>query len=269
MATGIRIVGAYYGVGSTLVDVKSALSSYIRDGELDVVVSPDAFGVERPVPNQPNHLTFKYTINGGEENQKVGYDDTVIRISAPPVVVATGLDITKATYGYPGNMLDVTNAVKAYIQNGTISLKVSHSAVGIPDPNPNKPKVLEVQYTLNGASNSETFKDGETFSISAPSAQKTPDGPGGGEVFGKFVMWVLVFGAYFIAILAAYNYGLLFSQWIAYFFAAISLVPLLGFWSICMFALIYPFYCGSKMDLFQNIIIPFRSTAPIISIPSI
>ena len=266
MATGIRITHAYYGVGSNLTDVKSALSSYIRNGELDVVVSADSFGIDQPVPGQPNHLTFKYTINNGSENQKVAYDNEVVRISAPPVVVATGLDITKASYGYPGNMTDVTNAVRAYVQEGSISLKVGYSAVGIPDPNPNKQKVLEVQYTLNGAKNSGSFKDGETFSISAPVAQKTPDGPGAGEVFGKFIMWTLVFGAYFIGIFAAYNYGILFNKWSAYFCAGISLIPVLGFWAVCLFALGYPFYSGTKLNLFQNVVIPFKSTDTITAI---
>jgi hypothetical protein len=45
---------------------------------------------------------------------------------------------------------------------------VSASGVGVPDPNPNKVKDLKVVYTLNGSENTETVRDGTTFSISAP-----------------------------------------------------------------------------------------------------
>lgn len=269
MATGVHITRADYGVGSTTVDVRSGVASNIRNGELSLVVNPESLGIQDPAPGQTKKLTIDYRINNGDTNTKTAYDNEFILISAPPEIIASGLDIKKARYGYPGNMTDVTNAVRAYVQDGNISIKVSPSAVGIPDPNPNKQKVLEVEYTLNGGKNSGSFKDGETFSISAPTAQKTPDGPGAGEVFGKFIMWTLVFGVYFIAIFAAYNYGLLFNQWVAYFFAGISLIPILGFWAVCVFALIYPLYCGSKMDLFQNVVIPFRSSAPIIPIPSV
>lgn len=269
MATGIKITKADYGAGSTLVDVRSAVSSHVQNGELNLVVSPDSLGITDPAPGQTKQLTVVYTINNGDPNTKAAYDDEVIQVSAPSETIASGLDIKKASYGYPGNMTDVTNAVRTYAKEGSISLKVSPSAIGLPDPNPNKQKVLEVDYTLNGAKNSASFKDGETFSISAPTATKTPEGPGIGEVFGKSIMWVLAFGFYFICIFAAYNYGLLFSKWVAYFFGALSLIPILGFWLVCLFALGYPYRSGNKLNIFQNVVIPFRSTAPIISIPSI
>jgi hypothetical protein len=89
-------------------------------------------------------------------------------IDAPPIRVASGLQITKAEYGYAGNYTDVTNAVQNLSSNGAIKLKVGFSAVGIPDPNPNKQKELKVEYTINGKKSSETVKDGASFEINAP-----------------------------------------------------------------------------------------------------
>jgi len=260
MASGIKITKAEYGAGSKMVDVRSAVSQNIRDGELNLVVSPDSLGISDPAPGQTKQLTLSYTINNGDINTKSAYDNEVIRISAPSEKIASGLDITKAEYGYPGNMTNVTNAVREYVKDGNISLKVSPSALGIPDPNPNKQKMLEVQYTLNGSKNSGTFKDGETFSISAPSVENRSDGPSAGEVVGKGIMWIIVFTLYFLGVFAGYNYGLLFNQWVAYFFGILCLIPILGFASLCLFAMGYALYCGTKMDMFQNVVIPFRST---------
>ena len=263
MASGIKITKADYGAGSKTVDVRSAVSQNIKDGELNLVVGADSLGISDPAPGQTKQLTLSYTINNGDTNTKSAYDNEVIRISAPSQKVASGLDITKAEYGYPGNMTNVTDAVRKYVKDGNISLKVSPSTVGIPDPNPNKQKYLEVEYTLNGSKNTGTFKDGETFSISAPSAQNTPEGPTAGEVVGKIVLWIIVSTLYFIGIFAGYKYGLLFNQWVAYFFAVLCLIPLLGFQFLCLFAMGYALYCGTKMDMFQNVIIPFRSTPTI------
>lgn len=264
MATGIKITKADYGVGSKLVDVKAAVSSNMRNGELNLIVSPDSLGVEDPAPGQTKQLTIGYTINNGDTNTKSAYDNEAIVISAPSATVASGLDITKAQYGYTGNMTDVTDAVRTQIDNGSINIKVSPGAVGLQDPNPNKQKVLQVDYTLNGSKNSQTVKDGQTFSVSAPPAQNTPSGPGLGETIGYRVMWGLLYSLYSIGIVAAYKYGELFNPYVAYLFAGISAIPIAGFWVICLFAMGYQYYLGYKMNLFENVTMPFKSSETII-----
>lgn len=263
MATGIKITKADYGAGSKIVDVRSAVSQHIQKGELNLVVGADSLGINDPAPGQTKQLTVSYTINNGDVNTKSAYDNEVILISAPSQTIASGLDISKAEYGYTGNMTNVTKAIRNYLKDGSISLKVSPTSVGIPDPNPNKQKYLQVDYTLNGAKNSGSFKDGETFSISAPTAQNVPEGPGIGEVFGRFIMWILAFVVYFTCIVAAYKYGLLFNQWTAYFFAIINLIPLLGFQFVCLFALGYSLFYKTKLDILGSVVIPFRSTPTI------
>lgn len=280
MATGIKITKAQYGIGTKTVDVKAAVSSHIKDGELNLVVSPDSLGVDDPAPGQTKELTVTYTVNNGSQNVKSAYDNEAIIISAPSERVASGLDIKKAEYGYPGNMVDVTNAIRNHIRDGLIKLKVSPTALGIPDPNPNKQKTLEVDYTLNGGKNSDSIKDNSFFSVSAPPAQGTGNDQNLGVEFGWAIFWSIMYALLISAAVASYNYGLLFNQWVAYLFGSLVGAPVIGyvfsqdiisliispimFSFICTFAMLYPFYSGYKLPVVQNVIIPFTSSTPII-----
>lgn len=166
--TGLAISSALYGVGSQTVDVSHAVISHIQEGKLSLVVSPDALNVQDPAPGQVKTLTVNYTINGGSSNTISEKDGNSLIVNAPPVRVADGLKIVKAEYGYSGNFTDVTNALQDQIHNGSINITVSPKSVGIPDPNPAKQKTLQVQYTINGASSSESIIDGKKFRVSAP-----------------------------------------------------------------------------------------------------
>lgn len=288
MATGIKITKAAYGVGSKTVDVKAAVSSNIKEGELNLIVSPDSLGVEDPAPGQTKQLTVSYTINNGDINTKSAYDNEAIIISAPPARLASGLDIMKASYGYAGNMTDVTDAIRTYIKDGLIKLKVSPSALGIPDPNPNKQKVLEVDYTLNGAKNSESIKDNSVFSVSAPPADApTGDGLNAGAEIGWAIVWVIFYTLLFGAAFGAYKYGLLFNKWVGWLFGLAVGAPVLGyavseditsliispimFSGICLFAMLYPLYSGSKLTIIppatviENVINPLTPSMPSIN----
>ena len=163
--SGIAISKALYGVGSQTVDVSNAVNSHISEGKLSFVVTPDALNVQDPAPGQTKTLTLTYTINGGATTTLTEKDGNSVIINAPPAREADGLKIVKAEYGYSGNFTDVTNALQDQIYNGSINIIVSPKAVGIPDPNPSKQKSLEVQYTINGASSSQSVVDGKKFSI--------------------------------------------------------------------------------------------------------
>lgn len=268
MATGIKITKALYGTGTNTVDVKAGVSSHIKEGELNLVVSPDSLGVEDPAPGQTKQLTVSYTINNGDVNTKSAYDNEAIIVNAPSERLASGLDIVKASYGYAGNMTDVTDAIRNYIKDGLIKLKVSPTALGIPDPNPNKQKVLEVDYTLNGAKNSESVKDNSTFSVSAPPADApTGDGTSLGTQIGIAIGWTLAYTLLFAAAQASYIYGDMFYKWTGYLFWALVGIPVvvyaltgsvialiispISFSAICGFAMLYPFYSGSKLPIVQ------------------
>lgn len=174
MSTGITIVNASYGSGSSTVDVTSTVTSHIKDGELNISVSASSLNVTDPAPGQPKQLTVSYTINNGSTNSKTVTEGNTLHITAPGQKTADGLIITKAEYGYTGNYTDVTDAIQSYVSNGAIDLKVGPSTAGIPDPNPSKKKSLKVTYTLNGSSNTETIDDGKKFTLSAPPLDAPP-----------------------------------------------------------------------------------------------
>ena len=174
MSTGLSIVQATYGAGSTTTDVTKSVAALVKDGVLKFTVSPTTLSVTDPAPGQLKQLTISYTINGGSSNSATINDNDIVDINAPPVRLASGLQITKAEYGYGGNYTDVTNAVQDLMSsNGSINITVGFKQVGIPDPNPNKQKHLKVEYTINGAPSSQTINDGSKFSVSAPAAEGT------------------------------------------------------------------------------------------------
>jgi len=166
--SGIKITKALYGTGSTTVDVTKSVMSNIRDGNLSLVVTPDALNVTDPAPDQQKILDVAYTINDGKQMSQMVKDNEVLMISAPAERRATGLQITKAEYGYPGNWTDVTDAIQNHVRDGTIKITVGHKSAGIPDPNPSKQKSLAVEYTINGSPNTVELVDGKTLNISAP-----------------------------------------------------------------------------------------------------
>jgi hypothetical protein len=200
MATGIKIVKALYGVSPNNVDVTASVVSHVKDGSINLVVTPDSLGVTDPNPGKQKTLDVTYTINNGPSNTQSVKDNEVFMVNAPPERKATGLEITKAEYGYPGNFTNVTNAVQNYVKDGIINLKVAFNNLGIPDPNPNKQKELKINYTLNGAENTQVLKDGQTFNISAPigsavsNSQPTDNAYSFfGSLFGALVKGVFMF----------------------------------------------------------------------------
>uniref|UniRef100_A0A6C0KE51 DnaJ-like protein C11 C-terminal domain-containing protein n=1 Tax=viral metagenome TaxID=1070528 RepID=A0A6C0KE51_9ZZZZ len=244
MSTGISIKTAIYGVGSTTIDVVSAVTSQNKDGTINFAVSPAALNVDDPAPGQTKTLNVTYTINGGSTNTASVKDGNTFHIEAPPARTASGLQITKAEYGYQGNYTDVTNAVQDKVSNGSINLKVGYAQVGIPDPNPNKQKDLKVEYTINGASSSQIITDGQTFSLSAPPLADSTSSTSSGTAFIGSVwsaVWLFIKVFYFVSmILLAWNVG---NQWnqgaavvvalmtfITYGLFPIIIMPIVIFW---------------------------------------
>lgn len=239
MSTGLTINKASYGAPSgSPVDVTSAVSKKVKDGVLNFTVSPTNLGIDDPAPGQLKTLEVDYTINGGSKNGVLKRDNELVFIDAPTARVASGLQIVKAEYGYTGNYTDVTNAVQDLMKSdGSINIKVGFKELGLPDPNPNKQKELRVEYTINGAPTVNSFKDGETFKLSAPAAEDT-SGPslsdhtdsiisilfmGVARFFGTFL--------YALSILVAYEYGTYFIHPMVWGAAAFFL-PFFAFWGL-------------------------------------
>jgi hypothetical protein len=237
MSTGISIVRAVYGTSTASTDVTKVVASLVTDGSLKFTVTPNALNVTDPAPGQLKTLTITYTINGGTNNISTTTDSNVVSIDAPPETVASGLQITKAEYGYPGNFTDVTDSIQNQATNGEIDIKISPSSVGIPDPNPNKQKELRVEYTINGKKTSETLKDGKNFKLSAPPNQAvsntTPSQTVGtliGMVF-KSVAYFFGMFLYTLSIFTAIEYGNQFISPLLWGAMAFFL-PFYSFWGL-------------------------------------
>ena len=125
MSTGISIISATYGAGSSTVDVSKTVSAHIHEGTLNMLVSVDSLNVTDPSPGQPKVLNVTYTVNNGSANTMSVKDGNTIFIAAPAARSATGLLITKAEYGYEGNYTDVTDAIQDQISNGSINIAIS------------------------------------------------------------------------------------------------------------------------------------------------
>ena len=209
MSTGLTINKALYSAGSTSVDVTSAVSKKVKDGVLNFTVSPSAFGIDDPAPGQSKTLDISYTINDGKRNEMTKRDGDLVSIDAPPVRLASGLQITKAEYGYSGNWTDVTNAVQDLMSsNGSIDITVGFKQLGLPDPNPNKQKELRVDYTINGAATTNSFTDGQRFRVSAPSKEDLSGSrnihQNVNSVFGILVWGFFIFAGAFIQLLSGF-----------------------------------------------------------------
>jgi hypothetical protein len=247
MSSGVTILSARYGVGTTTVDVQSAVSAKTKDGKVNFVVSPSALNVDDPAVGQIKTLTVEYSINGGKSNTDTVKDGDYLKIDAPPERVASGLQIVKAEYGYEGNFADVTDAIQNYISNGSIAITVSPSTVGIPDPNPAKPKLLKVDVTINGAASSYSIPDGKKFNLSAPALDDSHVIPIGKQaesvstILFNSIWTVLRYSIHFsITILAAKygerkfgsagKWGLGILSLITYGIFPIFVLPIIVFW---------------------------------------
>jgi hypothetical protein len=205
--SGIKIIKATYGTGTTTVDVTKTVASRVKDGMLNLTVTPDSLNVTDPAPGQLKTLDVSYTINDGSTMGQMVKDNELLMISAPPERQATGLQIIKAEYGYAGNFTDVTDAIQNHVRNGSIKIKVGPSTAGIPDPNPNKQKTLAVSYEINGAPNTVQITDGKMLDISAPPVEgvdnKNPS-QHAISVFGMIYMSIGKFLAMFLYTLSIY-----------------------------------------------------------------
>jgi len=237
MSTGISIVRAVYGTSTASTDVTNVVASLVTDGSLKLTVTPNTLNVSDPAPGQLKTLTITYTVNGGQDNQVSKNDNDIVSIDAPPIRIASGLQIVKAEYGYPGNFTDVTDSIQNQVTNGEINIKISPSSAGIPDPNPNKQKELRVEYTINGKKSSDTIKDGSSFKLSAPPNQAvsntTPSQTVGtliGMVF-KSVAYFFGMFLYTLSIFTAIEYGNQFISPLLWGAMAFFL-PFYSFWGL-------------------------------------
>lgn len=249
--SGVKILKATYGVsGSTSLDVTKAVSSHIKDGVINLTITPDSLNVTDPAPGQQKTLDVSYVINNGNTMTQTLKDNEVLMISGPPERLATGLQIVKAEYGYTGNFTDVTSAIQNQVKDGTLKLKVGPSTVGIPDPNPNKQKTLAVEYEINGYPSTTQVTDGNTLNISAPPIDQPDNTPPSkhvisivGIIYKSIVYFALAF-LYILSIKSAYRAGELMGYPPMVFGAIAALIPYSAFVGIPIALFFYKLIIG-------------------------
>jgi hypothetical protein len=85
----------------------------------------------------------------------------------PPRAIAQQygvLRIDRAIYGRNGQGYDVTRRLRQWVRNNTVDIKVSNDNLG-GDPNKGADKLLRVQYTYQGRSQSVVVKEGDRLKL--------------------------------------------------------------------------------------------------------
>jgi hypothetical protein len=249
--SGIQVSNATYGVGSTTVDVTGTVSAAVKDGVLSIPsVTATSLNVSDPAPGQIKTLHVSYSINGGSTLVSDVKDSNSLYINAPPARVASGLQITKAEYGYPGNFTDVTDAIQNHVSSGSINITVGYKVLGLPDPNPSKQKQLNVEYTINGAKNSNTLTDGQQFKESAPPMDAPDNGTPSQHATSLIGMLLMAVARFF----AVYLHTLSFFTALSYGEKMLSpmiwgclafFIPFFSFWALPMITFVIRLFSSS------------------------
>lgn len=166
------IIGADYGVGENRVDVTQAVRGWVRDGIPRISVVPDHLGVGDPAPgvvktlrirarndrggfyifHYPDHVWVDVRIfrAGGEDHP--GYDE--------------GWLIVSADYGVEDRRIDVTRAVRGWVESGAPAIAVLPENLRVPDPAYGHVKVLRIRaHDDDGVVREFDFRDKELVDL--------------------------------------------------------------------------------------------------------
>ena len=177
MAQGGRLVRAEWGVPGNMVDVTARVRTFVHDGVLQLEVTRFNLGID-PAPHQNKNLIVKVQRWDGQvedykyperSNCSLELDPQNQLDQAGPGPRDRGDDhrdwddhhdgyrehrergvrILRAYYGADGQFVNVTDAVRSYVNDGQISMRVDNNSLGV-DPAPGVHKVLRVLYVQYG-----------------------------------------------------------------------------------------------------------------------
>lgn len=191
-AQGGELVRAEWGVPGQKVEVTARVRTFIHDGVLQLEVTRFALGVD-PAPHQNKELTIKVRRWDGQvedykypersncsleldpPNREQGYPrdarddrrdwndrrDSDDHREGYREHHEHGVQILRAYYGADGQFVNVTDAVRSYVNEGHVSVFVDNNAMGV-DPAPGVHKYLRVLYVHHGERRNITV-DEKTF----------------------------------------------------------------------------------------------------------
>ena len=171
--TGLRIVSASYGAGTSSKDVREYLQSLVRDNALSVKVDNAAMGGD-PAPARAKALEVTYEYRGAtfqtsaKEGAYLALPDANARAAttapADNNTLAPKLRILTARYGGDNRFNDVRDRVQGLVRDNAAAFKVENAAMG-GDPAVGKDKSLELTYEWNGGVYSASAKEGKSLTL--------------------------------------------------------------------------------------------------------
>lgn len=103
VASGLHIVKAQYGYDTNYQDVTSAVRSYLKDGSIDVTVSPQTMGIPDPNPQKVKYLKVDIKINGDKSSRTI-QDGQKFTLSAPAIKNAITTTLSQDLMSLVGNI---------------------------------------------------------------------------------------------------------------------------------------------------------------------
>lgn len=170
------IISADYGVGDNRVDVTHAVRAWVRDGVPRVSVLPDHLGVGDPAPGVVKTLRIRARNDQGgfyifHYSDHVWVDVRIFRIGDEDHHDRDrdrdeGWDIISADYGIRDRRVDVTRAVRGWVESGEPAFAVLPENLRVPDPAYGDVKVLRIRaHDDDGVVREFDFRDKELVDL--------------------------------------------------------------------------------------------------------
>lgn len=174
VAQGGELVRAEWGVQGNRVDVTARVRTFIHDGVLQLEVTRFNLGID-PAPHQNKDLIIRVRRWDGEVEEYKYPERSNCTLELDPADRdqarehhdwdrdrdrddhrddyyehrERGLRILRAYYGAEGQFVNVTDAVRTFMDNGHLLVHVDNYSMGV-DPVPGVHKWLRVLYTVDG-----------------------------------------------------------------------------------------------------------------------
>ena len=172
VAQGGELVRAEWGVPGNRVDVTARVRTFIHDGVLQFDVTRFNLGID-PAPHQNKDLIIRVRHWDGrvEEYKYPERSNCLLELHPEGQRDAQdrhdwdhdrdehrrddyehherGLRILRASYGAGDQFVDVTDAVRGYVNDGRVFVRIDNYSMG-GDPVPGVHKMLQVEYLFDG-----------------------------------------------------------------------------------------------------------------------
>jgi hypothetical protein len=166
------VLSADYGVGENRVDVTRAVRGWVHDGVPRISVDPEHLGVADPAYGVVKTLRIRARNDRGafyifRFEDRVWVDLHIFRVAPEEhSYFDQGWSIVGADYGIEGRRVDVTRAVRGWVESGAQAQTVLPENLGIPDPAYGRVKELRIRaHDDDGVVRMFEFRDKEIVDL--------------------------------------------------------------------------------------------------------